>query len=145
MGRRKRGRDEFQGSGASDMVKVVIDEDCENAPKKQYIRDFNIAFAKSDTTRLLSMVSDDVSWTMVGAKSINGKAAVEKELQTLLETKATALILDSIISHGNRCAASGALKYRDGGSVAFCDMYVFASHGKNARIKNLTSYAIETK
>jgi hypothetical protein len=127
------------------MVKVVIDEDCENAPKKQYIRDFNIAFAKSDTSRLLSMVSDDVSWTMVGTKTIEGKAAVGKELQTMLETKATALIVDSIISHGNRCAASGVLEYGDGGSGAFCDMYVFTSHGKNARIKDVTSYAIETR
>jgi ketosteroid isomerase-like protein len=127
------------------MVKVVIEEDCENAPKKQYVRDFNVAFAKSDMSRLLSMVSDDVSWTMVGTKTIEGKAAVERELQTMLKTKPTALILDSIISHGDRCAASGTLKYGARGSVAFCDMYVFTSHGKNARIKDLMSYAIETK
>lgn len=127
------------------MVKVIIDEDCDNAPKKQYIQDFNIAFAESDTRRLLGMVSDDISWTMVGAKTIKGKATVEKELQTLLETKAASLIIDSILSHGNRCAASGTLEYGDGSSVAFCDMYVFTSHGTNARIKELTSYAVETK
>lgn len=36
------------GKGANMMLKVICEENCGNAPKKQLLKDFNIAMAKCD-------------------------------------------------------------------------------------------------
>lgn len=127
------------------MTKVTISEDCENAPKKQFIKDFNIAFAKQDINFILECFADDAYWEMVGGQSWGGKEAIAAALKTMNGGEASELIMDNIISHGNNCAANGILKYPDGSSVAFCDMYTFTSHAKEAKIKTLIAYAIDVK
>jgi hypothetical protein len=41
------------------MVKIVIPEDCGNAPKKVFIRDFNIAFAENKNDKIGWRGTDD--------------------------------------------------------------------------------------
>src|SRR5687768_632095 len=59
------------------MVKVNVQPDCGNAPKKLFIRDFMIAFANSDTPSILDCLADDAVWEMVGERTLNGKSEVE--------------------------------------------------------------------
>jgi hypothetical protein len=125
------------------MTKVTISEDCDNAPKKQFIKDFNIAFAKEDTAFILDCFADDAHWEMIGGASWAGKAAIAEALQSMDGGEASELIIDNILSHGRRCAANGVLKYPDGSSVAYCDIFVFTSHAVDAKIQTLTAYAIE--
>jgi ketosteroid isomerase-like protein len=89
------------------MTKVTISEDCENAPKKEFIKDFNIAFAKEDIDYILDCFADDAHWEMVGAQSWDGKEEIA--------------------------------------SVAYCDIYTFTGHAKDAKIKTLKAYAIDIK
>lgn len=124
------------------MVKVTCEEDCGNAPKKQFIKDFNIAYAQADVPALLSMMTDDIEWHLIGADHIHGKEAFKKSLADMSMIEAEELIIDNIISHGDRVAANGEMVYKNN-RIAFCDIYEFDSHGKNAKIKKMTSYGIE--
>jgi len=58
--------------------------------------------------------------------------------------KAEELLLDTIVTHGDEAAADGVIKFAKI-AVAFCDVYKFTGHDKDAKIKELTSYGIELK
>ena len=125
-------------------MKLSIPEDCGNAPRKEFIRDFNIAFGENDTEKILSFMSDDIVWDMIGYKKVAGKEAVRKELESNGLGVATELLLSRIITHGDTAAANGVMKFAKT-TMAFCDVYEFTGHNKNAKIKELTSYGIEQK
>lgn len=125
-------------------MKITVPEDCGNAPKKEFIRDFNIAFAENKKEKILEFMADDIEWVFVGKQIMNGKEEVKKFLETMGDDKAEELILDTIVTHGDEAAADGVMKFSKM-AVAFCDVYKFTGHDKNAKIKNLTSYGIELK
>jgi hypothetical protein len=56
---------------------------------------------------------------------------------------AAELAIHHINTHGTDAALDGLITFEDGRRVAFCDVYVFSSHAKSARIKEMTSYARE--
>ena len=126
------------------IMKITIPDDCGNAPKKEFIRDFNIAFAENNLEKILDCMADDIVWVMVGKKIMNGKEEAKAFLETMGDEKAEELILDTIVTHGDEAAADGIIKLPKI-AVAFCDVYKFTGHDKNAKIKQLTSYGIELK
>ncbi len=126
------------------MVELSIREDCGNAPKQQFIKDFNIAFANADKEQLLSSITDDAEWQLVGDTTYVGKAAIRDALASMTIGAAKKLTLNTVLSHGTGCAANGVITFEDA-EVAFCEVYEFSSHGKDARIKKLTSYRIPLK
>jgi hypothetical protein len=126
------------------MVKIIVPEDCSNAPKKEFIRDFNIAFAENNNDKILDFMADDIMWNLVGNKIVQGKESVRKELESMELGEATELILHTIVTHGNIAAADGIMKFKNI-AIAFCDVYEFTGHDKNTKIKELTSYGIELK
>ena len=126
------------------MTKIYVTEDCGNAPKKEYIREFNIAFAEADVEKILSMFSDDAEWVMVGNTAYHGKIEIEKALRAAKLKEAEELLIDNILSHGNRCSANGMLVFKDV-SIHFSDVYTFSRHAADAKIKKLISYAIESE
>ena len=123
-------------------MKIIVPEDCGNAPKKALIRDFNIAFAKNETEKILEYMSDDITWNMVGNKVIHGKKEAGEMLKTMEGEIATELIMNTIITHGSTAAANGEMRFPSV-TIAFCDVYEFSGHDSNAKIKTLTSYGIE--
>lgn len=125
------------------MVKIIVEEDCGNAPKKLLLRDLNIAYANRDMQPVLENLTDNIRWEMVGNKLIEGKEQVAEELEQRKRTQTRELILQNIITHGNVGAVDGIAKLDDGSSYAFCEVYRFSSHAKNAKIKEITSYIIE--
>ncbi len=125
-------------------MKITVPEDCGNAPKREFIRDFNIAFVENNKEKILDFMSDDIVWVMVGKKIMQGKEEARKFLETMGDEKAEELILDTIVTHGDEAAADGVIRFSKF-SVAFCDVYKFTGHDKNAKIKQLTSYVIELK
>ncbi|HEU5138658.1 MAG TPA: hypothetical protein VFT51_01700 [Bacillales bacterium] len=52
--------------------------------------------------------------------------------------------LHNIITHGRVGSVNGALIFKNQKRLAFCDVYQFTSAGKKAKIKEITSYVIET-
>lgn len=124
------------------MTKIVSEVDCGNAPKKQYVYDFNVAFAKADIEKAMSMLDTGAAWNMIGDKELIGESDIRAFLKSMNQGAATKLSIDDIISHGKTCSVNGTIEYPDS-KVAFCDVYTFTGHSKDAKIAELKSYAIE--
>lgn len=122
------------------MTKINIPTDCDNSPKKKFIKDFNIAFAKGDREFILDHVSDDIIWLIHGDKKIEGKEDFIKEIRQMQNETADELTLKSIITHGKEASANGEIKM-NGNSYMFSDVYVFKS-ASGKIIKTMESYVI---
>ena len=123
---------------------LSIPVDCNNAPKKQVIRDFNIAFAQGDVAGVLSFLSEEVEWDIVGKKVLQGKTAVEAELNRMAETAFQSLSLDIVLTHGKFGSAVGKLTSVNGEVYRFSDTYEFVSAGKHT-IQRFISFAISER
>lgn len=126
-------------------LKIICEDDCGNAPKKAQLRDFNIAFARANTEEVLDYLTEDVIWNMVGEKTLKGKQEVAEFLKQMEDSPASELKIDYLITHGTDCAATGQLTFPGGEVVDFCDVYIFAGHAKDTKIKWIKSYAVDLK
>lgn len=125
------------------MINVTVAEDCGNAPKKQIIRDFLIACANTDIESAAGMVEDGIALTIPGQVSLAGKDVVKEQLRTdASREKVAELVIDNTLSHGDRGAANGTLVFESGDKIAFASFYVFTSHSKDAKLKEITAYSI---
>ncbi|WP_424963658.1 nuclear transport factor 2 family protein [Ekhidna sp.] len=122
------------------MTKVTIKADCNNSPKKEFLKDLNVAFATGDANFIIKNVSDDIHWNIYGDKEIKGKEAFSKEINIMKDYVADEVIVHSIVTHGAEAALDGEM-IMGGKSYAFCDMYQFTSAGSNT-IKAMRSYVI---
>ncbi|QBD78957.1 hypothetical protein EPA93_24425 [Ktedonosporobacter rubrisoli] len=125
------------------MVNIIVHEDCGNAPKKLFLKDFLVAAVRNDSDFITRNTTDDICWNLVGSRNISGKQEVLPELQRLRSAEVTELIITTIVTHGYHGAANGFLKFKDGKTIAFCDVYQFRASTNNAPIKAITTYAIE--
>jgi len=126
------------------MTRITIHADCGRAPKKQLLRDLNIAFAKADVEGILEFFRDDIRWRIMGEADLRGKEAVRAALEAMQEMVASELIIHSIITQGRAGAVNGLIRAEGGGSVAFCDICQFESPDGN-KIQSMMSYAVEIK
>ncbi len=108
----------------------------------EFLKDFNIAFAKGNVEFIIESVTDEIVWDIVGDKKIEGKEKFIEELAKMKSKKATELIIDQILSHGKEGATNGIMKMQNGKNYAFSDFYKFKG-AKGAKIKSITSYVIE--
>ena len=124
------------------MTKLTASPDCGNAPKKAFLRDFNVAFARADIPTLLAAVTDDFRWEMVGDKVLSGKDAFAAGLEEMKQHTASELDIHQIVTHGREAAVSGTMLMRDGKRFAFGDFYTFRG-AKGDRIAALRSYVVD--
>lgn len=103
------------------MVKIIVSADCGNSPKNLLLRDFNIAVAKGNLSFVEQNIADTHNLIIVPLE----------------------VVIDTVITHGD-AGAVNAIKAKGGKSYVFCDIYRFGSHAKGAKIKEMTSYIIET-
>lgn len=125
-------------------MKITVQDNLENAPRKELIRDFNKAFAENNIEGILALMADDITWKMVGDKVIQGKDEAKKMLESMGMEEAEELIIETIVTQDDSAAANGEMKFGDM-SVAFCDVYKFTGNDKDSKIKQLTSYGVELK
>lgn len=124
------------------MTKIVSGPNCGNSPKMEFLKEFNIAFAKGDVKFLTESVTDEIVWNIIGDRKIEGIEKFAVELEKMKEVEATELILNQILSHGKEGATNGIMKMENGKKYAFSDFYKFHS-SKAAKVKSITSYVIE--
>lgn len=120
-------------------VKVNIKADCGNSPKREFLKNFNVAFARGDWSFVLNSVYDDIHWKLYGELELEGKAALEKAIQEMQKFLPKEITLHHIITHGKEGTVHGEMTFEDGKKVAFCDVYEFVSAGKN-QIKKMYSF-----
>ncbi len=124
------------------MIKINIGPDCGNSPKKQFLKELNIAFAKSDSDFLIASVTDKIIWDIIGDKKIVGKENFVEEQAKMKSQKVSELIVERILTHGKEGAVSGIMKMSNDKKFAFSDFYEF-SGAKGAKVRAITSYIIE--
>jgi len=124
------------------MVKINVPEDCGNAPKKLFLKDFVVAIVNNDHSFVVSNTIDDVRLNFVGGECIDGKQNVLAALQQSRSDKVTELTIHTIVTHGYNGVVDGVLKFKDGKTIAFCDIYLFRASTNKAPIKEITTYLI---
>jgi hypothetical protein len=123
------------------MTKITSSPDCGNSPKREFLKEINIAFVKGYSDFLTKSVTDQIIWNIIGDRKIEGKEKFTEELEKMKAEKASELILDRILTHGKEGAVSGTMKMQNGKEYAFSDFYEF-SGAKGAKVKSITSYVI---
>lgn len=126
------------------MVKINVATDCENAPRKKFIRDFETSFALEKPEILLDSLSEDIYWEMAGDKVIRGKSEAAEQIKTMVDGFTKELTIENIITHGDTAAANGTMVFSGGSTFNFCDIFTFTSHSKNAKIKKITSFVTKS-
>lgn len=123
------------------MTKINIQADCGNSPRKEFLKELNIAFAKGYADFIVEHASDDIVWTIYGDKKIVGKEAFSKEVHAMKQYTADEMILHSVITHGRDAAANGEMRMGDK-TYAFCDVYTF-TNTTSMVLKEMQSYVIK--
>lgn len=123
------------------MVEVHAPNDCGNAPRKGFLKEFNRAFAEGDVDFLRECVSDDVVWEIVGEETLRGREAFIEALEAMASKQAVRLILHHVITHGKEAAAHGELHFVDGEIAHFCDVYEFRG-AKGTTLKYIRSFVV---
>lgn len=123
-------------------LKVVFPVDCGNAPRKIVLKNLNIAFATHDADFISEHIIDDLHWNIVGNKFIQGKESLSAHLKQEQDEKISELHISNIITHGPTASVNGELIFECKKNYGFCNVYHFTSAGKNAKIKEITTYLI---
>jgi uncharacterized protein len=107
---------------------------------KKTIQKYIEGFIASDHEKVLSCLTDDVSWHIPGAFSITGKEAFDKEIENENFAGSPSIQIIRMVEENNIVVAEGAVqsKMKDGGMLdaVFCDGF----HMHTGKIKHLTSY-----
>ncbi|WP_323703279.1 nuclear transport factor 2 family protein [Mammaliicoccus sp. Dog046] len=122
-------------------LKFVVrgDLNCDNAPKRRIVRDIVVGSTAGDIKAVESWLTDDLIWEVPGEFELTGKDAFIKQLQAYTEM-VKSLEIKSILSHGKEASIHGTMIDRSGKPMHFAEMYEFASHKKDSKIKKITSY-----
>ncbi|MEC3880083.1 nuclear transport factor 2 family protein [Parapedobacter sp. 10938] len=124
------------------MVELEINADCKNSPRREFLKEFNSAFAKGDVSFIEANLDDEVSWHMVGDRTIMGKAAFITELESMKASPVQKMVLQTVVTHGRHASASGEMHLVSGEVYAYCDVYGFAK-ATGTTLKSITSYVIK--
>lgn len=125
------------------MVNIIASPNCGNSPKKQRLKELNIAFAERNNDFIAEHISDDITWRVVGDIQVQGKKEFIAALENMRQAQPTALEILNVITHGKEGAVNGELTLADGKKYAYCDVYEFSGAQKGASIKSITSYVLD--
>ncbi len=116
--------------------------------KGKFLQEFNEAFIRGNKEIVLTSVTDDIKWNMVGEDEIRGKDEFERAFQEMPREGKVELAIKTIITHGITAAVEGTIHttndLEEKKVYAFCETYRFNKF-KDGRIKEMTSYIIGMK
>lgn len=122
-------------------MKISINVDCDNAPKKKYVVDFAVNIMQQHTDEAKAMLAHDFEWEILGQNQYSGYDALPTIFVELSKDSVTGLEIDNALSHGKLCSMNGKI-VTDTSTIAFNDIYEFESHSKQAKIKRIISYRV---
>jgi len=115
-----------------------------SAKSKEIVEKVNAAFAENDLEGFLAFCAEDVRWTMVGEKTVDGKEAIRQWLASM-DIEPPEFTVVALIAEGDLVAAHGdmIMKDEDGKTVpySYCDFYRF----RGDKIVELRSFVIKTE
>jgi len=115
-----------------------------SARNKDIVEKVNASFAEGGVEGFLSFCADDVTWTIVGDKTVKGKNAI-REWMASMQMETPKFTVEKVFAADDFAAAHGemTMKDKDGKTVpyAFCDIYRF----RDGKIVELSSFVIKTE
>lgn len=124
------------------MPEISIEENCGNSPRKQFLSDFYVAFAERDEEAIRSMLTNDVRLAIIGEETLAGRQSVVDSMDLFLNG-VSVITINNIITHGETAAVNGVIHADSGDTHAFCEVFTFEGHTKDASITSIDSYVIE--
>ena len=124
------------------MTKVNISPRIHFNKRKEFLKEYNLAFVDMDIPEIQKYLSDDIHWNLVGEKVINGKEDFLQLLEDMKGPVMTEINFEAMNTHGKEAAVHGSMTMDDGKQYRFADLYIFKSAGSNM-LKSLTSYVMQ--
>ncbi|MDX8046747.1 nuclear transport factor 2 family protein [Gracilibacillus sp. S3-1-1] len=113
---------------------------------QQFFREFNEAFVKANSEKILQSVTEDIVWRMVGNDTLKGIDVLEESLEGMDKGNQFELDIEHLITHGKEGVVNGIIHSTDRSGVqrhySFCDIYKLNKH-KDGKIKEIISYVVE--
>lgn len=122
-------------------MQITLPTDCGKAPRITIVGDFAVHWATGDAEAASEWLTDDASWTLVGADTHSGPEAAAQSSPPFAPERVE---ITSIITHGRLASCDGYLE-AGGRRISFSHALRFASTSKTAKIAELRSYCIETR
>lgn len=120
------------------MTEIRHTKEYDKSQKNLLLVELIVATAHADVPRIEDLVANDVRWLPVGSEPILGSEAVCKAA-TRYGT-ATALTIDSVVSHGRTGAVNGVVEFGRK-RRAFC-WVIELGGAKGLEVTEITSYSI---
>lgn len=113
--------------------------------RKEAVKRYFDGFRTSDHKAILTLLTDDVVWDILGYKHLRGKEAFDAEIENPAFEGSPKLVLDRLIEEGDTVVAihAGQGKMRGGGPFRFAGNTVFTFAGD--LIRRVESYVVPLK
>lgn len=123
-------------------ARIVVDDDCDNAPKRALLRDLLIAWAHGDWDVVRSLLAEDLAWEIVGEAMVQGREGMIERASASDPAELAEVVIDRILSHGKLGAIEGTISLRNGERLGYCHVVTFASNAKTAPVKQMRSFVM---
>ena len=121
-------------------MKLLIDADCENAPRKAQVRDLLIALSERRVEDVVDELAADVEWDVVGSVAHRGRDDVAFAISGPPDRS---LHIRNLLSHGKQVAAEGITTSARKEVAHFAHVVTYSGHGKAAKIRSIVTYRID--
>ena len=112
---------------------------------KETVEKINASFQSGSTDGFLEYCTDDVSWAMVGEKTVEGKETIREWMKSMTGMEPPQFTVDQLIADGDNVACYGDMKMKgEDGKIAdysYCDVY----HFKGDKVAELRSFVVKHK
>lgn len=119
-------------------LRVVVDVDCGNAPRKAQVRDWLLAIARADVDTACAALHDQVRWEFAAGPTHEGTDEVRSLIERMAAEPPSTIRLRNILSHGKQVCAEGATD-----THRFVHIVTYSGHGKSATIQHVITYKLE--
>lgn len=111
---------------------------------KQTIEEVNAAFSQNNIEGFLELCAEDVKWTMIGEKVVEGKDGIREFVSSMGDMEPPKINNKQMIAEADSVAAFGEMTMKEKGEIvpyAYCDVYQF----QDDKIVELSSYVVKTE
>ncbi len=112
---------------------------------EKIVKQINDSFMAGSTDKFLEFCTEDVTWTMVGERVTNGKAAIRDWMKQMPEMGPPQFTVDKMISDEDSVVCYGSMKMKGESGAeeaySYCDIYAFSGD----KVSELRSFVVKHK
>ena len=112
---------------------------------KEIVEKVNASFMEGNTEGFLSFCSEDIKWTIIGEKHVEGKQAIGEWMKEIDGMEPPKFTFANLIAEGETVICNGdmTMKDKDGKTIpyGYCDIYRF----HDGKIAELSSFMIKSE